>query len=66
MKNVIKVLWSVFGICIVIFVASVFLAESSATTWRVFSIVMPLASITFWGAIILTLLEHNRLKKENR
>ena len=64
MKKAITVLWCVFGIYILIFIASIFLADSSATTWRVFSVAMPLASITFWGAIILTALKHNRSKKE--
>ena len=64
MKKAITVLWCVFGICILIFIASIFLADSSATTWLVFSVVMPLASIAFWGAIILMALKHNRSKKE--
>lgn len=64
MKKISKVLWCIFGVCILIFIASVFLAKSSGTTWRVFSIVMPLASITLWGAIVLTVLEYIRSKKE--
>ena len=64
MKKAITVLWCVFGICILIFIASVFLAKSSVTTWRVFSIVMPIAGMAFWGAIILTVLEYIRSKKE--
>ncbi len=66
MKKIIKVLWSVFGVCIVIFIASVFLAKSSGTTWRVFSFVMPIASITLCGAIILTVLEHIRSNKKKK
>ena len=64
MKKAITVLWCVFGICILIFIASVFLAKSSVTTWRVFSIVMPIAGMAFWGVIILTVLEYIRSKKE--
>ncbi|MBE5929634.1 MAG: hypothetical protein E7268_01065 [Lachnospiraceae bacterium] len=64
MKKTITVLWCVFGICILIFIASVFLAKSSVTTWRVFSIVMPIAGMAFWGAIVLTVLEYIRSKKE--
>ena len=64
MKKVIKVLWCIVGVCILIFIASVFLAKSSGTTWRVFSVVMPLAGITLWGVIILTTLEYIRSKKE--
>ena len=64
MKKVITALWCIFGICILFFIALVFLAKSSATTWRVFSIVMPIAGMAFWGAIILTALEYIRSKKE--
>jgi len=64
MKKAITVLWCMFGICILIFIGSVFLAKSSVATWRVFSIVMPIAGVTFWGAIILTALEYIRSKKE--
>ena len=64
MKKVIKILWCIFGICILIFVASVFLAQSSATTWRVFSIVMPIAGVVFFGAILLNVLEYVRSTKE--
>ena len=64
MKKVIKILWCIFGICILIFVASVFLAQSSATTWRVFSIVMPIAGVVFLGAILLNVLEYVRSTKE--
>jgi len=64
MKKVITVLWCIFGVCILIFVASVFLAQSSATTWRVFSIVMPIAGVVFFGAILLNVLEYVRSTKE--
>lgn len=64
MKKAITVLWCVFGICILIFIASVFFAKSSVATWRVFSIVMPIAGVTFWGAIALSAIEYIRSKKE--
>ena len=64
MKKVITVLWCAFGICILIFIASVFLTKSDGGTWRVFSIVMPIAGMAFWGAILLTVLAYLRSKKE--
>ncbi len=66
MKKAITVLWCAFGISILIFVASAFLAQSSATTWRVFSIVMPIAGVVFLGAILLNVLEYVRSKRRNR
>lgn len=63
MKKVISVLWTIFLICIVVFIISVFVAESDAGIWRVFSIVMPLAGISLWGAIVLWALNDWRSRK---
>lgn len=63
MKKAISVLWAIFIACIVVFIISVFVAESDAGIWRVFSIVMPLAGISFWGAIVLWALDDWRSRK---
>lgn len=64
MKKAISVLWTIFIVCIVVFISSVFVAESDAGIWRVFSIVMPLAGISFWGAIVLWALNDWHSKKK--
>lgn len=64
MKKAITVLWGIFAVSILIFIGWVFLTKSSVTTWRVFSVVMPLAGIGFWGAILLSMIEYIRSKKE--
>lgn len=64
MKKAIKALWCTFDISVLIFVASVFLLKSTEATWRVFSITMPVAGISLWGAIILTTLDYVRWNKE--
>ena len=51
MKKAISVLWTIFIICIIVFIISFFVVESTAGMWRVFSIVMPLAGISFWGPL---------------
>ena len=63
MKKAIIALWGIFVLAIVIFAIFVFTA-STQTTWVVFSIVMPIVSVSFWGAIILTVIDVVRSKKE--
>lgn len=63
MKKAISVLWTIFIVCIVVFIISVFVSESDAGIWRVFSIVMPLAGISFLGAIVLWALDDWRSRK---
>ena len=63
MKKVIIALWVVFVLAILIFVISVFTA-STQTIWTVFSVAMPLVAVFFWGAIILTVIDCIRSKKD--
>ena len=63
MKKAISVLWTIFIVCIVVFIISVFVSESDAGIWRVFSIVMPIAGISFLGAIVLWALDDWRSRK---
>ena len=63
MKKAISVLWTIFIVCIVVFIISVFVSEIDAGIWRVFSIVMPLAGISFLGAIVLWALDDWRSRK---
>jgi len=65
MKKAISILWTIFIVCIVIFIVSIFVAGSDGGIWRVFSIVMPIASVSFWGAIILMVLDYIRTKKDS-
>ena len=51
MKKAISVLWTIFILCIVVFIISFFVVESTVGIWRVFSIVMPLAGISLWGPL---------------
>lgn len=64
MKKAISVLWTIFIICIIVFIISFFVVESTAGMWRVFSIVMPLAGISLWGAIVLWALDRWKSKKK--
>ena len=63
MKKAISILWTIFIVCIVVFILSVFMAKSDAWIWRVFSIVMPIGGVAFWGAIILTVADYLRSRK---
>ncbi len=65
MKKAISILWTIFIVCIVIFIVSIFVAGSDGGIWRVFSIVMPIASVSFWGAIILMVLDYIWTKKDS-
>lgn len=63
MKIAIISAWAVFALSILIFVISIFMA-STQTTWTVFSVAMPLAAISFWIGLILTVIEVIRLSKK--
>ena len=56
MKVAIICSWGVFLISILAFVISIFTA-STQTTWTVFSITMPLIGVSFWVAVILSIIQ---------
>lgn len=62
MKKAIKILWGIFAIGILVFILFVIFADSDATRWRVFSIIMPIAGLAFWGAVILSVIDFIRSK----
>ncbi|MBQ7766900.1 MAG: hypothetical protein IJ397_08655 [Lachnospiraceae bacterium] len=55
--------WGVFVISILAFVISIF-TSSTQTTWTVFSITMPLIGVSFWVAVILSIIHLVRSKKD--
>lgn len=63
MKIAIVISWAVFLLSIVVFAVSIFTA-STQTTWSVFSVTMPLAAISFWVALILSIIEIVRSMKK--
>lgn len=63
MKVAIIISWSVFVISILVLTISIFTA-STQTTWTVFSVTMPLAVISFWVAVILSIVQVIRSKKD--
>ena len=63
MKKAISTLWTIFIVCIIVFIISIFVTGSDAGIWRVFSIVMPIGGVAFWGAIILTVANYLRSRK---
>ena len=63
MKMAIICSWGVFFISILAFVISIFTA-STQTTWTVFSITMPLIGVSFWVALILSIIHLVRSNKD--
>ena len=63
MKVAIFSSWGVLLISILAFVISIFMA-STQTTWTVFSITMPLIGISFWVAVILSIIQLVRSNKD--
>ncbi|MBQ8196097.1 MAG: hypothetical protein IJZ47_12145 [Oscillospiraceae bacterium] len=61
MKKLITVLWIVFAVSLVLFGVFVFTSHTQ-TTWQAFSVLMPLAFLSFWGAVILTLVSNFKKK----
>ena len=66
MKIAIVISWAVFVLSIVVFAVSIFTAstQTTQTTWSVFSVTMPLAAISFWVALILSIIEIVRSMKK--
>lgn len=63
MKVAIICSWGVFVVSILAFVISFFTA-STQTTWTVFSITMPLIGVSFWVAVILSIIHLVRSNKD--
>ena len=63
MKVAIISSWGVFVVSILAFVISIFTA-STQTTWTVFSITMPLIGVSFWVAVILSIIHLVRSNKD--
>ena len=63
MKIAIICSWGVFFISILAFVISIFTASTQAT-WTVFSITMPLIGVSFWVALILSIIHLVRSNKD--
>lgn len=63
MKMAIICSWGLFVISILAFVISIFTA-STQTTWTVFSITMPLIGVSFWVAVILSIIHLVRSNKD--
>lgn len=63
MKVAIISSWTVFIISILVFIISIFMA-STQTTWTVFSVTMPLIGISFWVAVILSIIQLVRSNKD--
>ena len=63
MKIAIISAWAVFALSILVFIISIFTA-STQTTWTVFSVAMPLAAMSFWIGLILTIIELVRASKK--
>ena len=63
MKTAIIIFWSVFVLSILGFAITVFTA-STQTTWTVFSVAMPLAAISFWVAVILSIIQVVKTNKD--
>lgn len=64
MKRIIKILWSAVITAALIFILIMFTANTDAMIWRAFSIIMPFIGIAFWGALILTVIDFIRSKKQ--
>lgn len=63
MKKAMIILWVIFAAALLVFGVTVFTA-SSAVTWRVFSVAMPVAGLSFLGAVILTIVNSFRSEKK--
>ena len=63
MKVSIIISWAVFVVSILAFIISIFTA-STQTTWTVFSVAMPLAAISFWVAVILSIIQLIKSSKD--
>ncbi len=63
LKKVISILTAVVIIGIAVFVVGLIFADSDSTRWRIFSVVIPIVGISFWGAVILSVIDYLNSKK---
>lgn len=60
-KKIYNVLFKLFGIMILIFIIAFivggFILKDNNIIWRVFSVVMPIASVSLWLGIILWVID---------
>ena len=64
MRRIIHILWGIIVAAILLFVLIVFTTSSDALIWRAFSILMPLIGLSFWGIVMLTVIDFIRSKKQ--
>jgi hypothetical protein len=58
-----RIFLAVLLLSIFVFVFTLFTVSSDETIWRVFSVTMPLIAISFWGAVIVSVIGISRSKK---
>lgn len=63
MKKIINILWWITGISILIFLSTVFFADTAVVTWRVLSVTLPITAICFWSGVVLSVIDYIRSKK---
>ena len=60
-KTIYNVLFKFFGIMILVFIIAYivggFILKDNNIIWRVFSIVMPIAAVSFWVGVILWVID---------
>lgn len=66
MKKAIRFCWGLCIAAIGLFVVTCSIAKSDATLWRMFTVMVILLQIGFFGALILTSMETRKKAKEIR
>ena len=63
MEKLKRIFLAVLLLSIFVFVFTLFTVSGDETIWRVFSVTMPLIAISFWGAVIVSVIGISRSKK---
>lgn len=66
MKKALKFCWGLCIASIAAFVLTIFISKSDAAIWRMFSVMVVLLQIGFYGAILFTCIDSHKRSKEKR
>lgn len=63
LEKISKLLFSIAGIAIMVFIFCVIFLKSDADTWRAFAVCMPITGICLTGGVILAVADYIRKHK---
>lgn len=63
MKKISDILWKIFLISILLLIAALVFSKTDVARWRALGMIMPITSLSFWGALIVMIIDYFRKDK---